>query len=337
MSVEQHAGQVAACHPPVEGPVLDGRLVEAAAREDRRPNVSGDLPTMLQAGPMFRRAVVGYDRFQVDTYVQWAEDELVTADREREHLVARCLDLQTRLEESRELLSHSAGGGEFLQVSRRIGSLLAAAADEAESMRADAAAGHSAAMAEAGQTIARAEQLLAEADADAERVRTEAVNEAAGTLTEAGRVAAEAAHQAEALRAAARAEAESRLQSVQLIEERAVEQAEQIRVRAVDEAAAALLQARDEVVRMLGTGREIRRRADAEAAATRQRLEQDAMTRTASLRAEVAALERRRALLRAEVSRLADRASELAGDPLDGPLHRFLENLRWRSRSLRPH
>jgi cell division septum initiation protein DivIVA len=292
---------------------------------------------MLQAGPMFRRAVVGYDRFQVDTYVQWAEDELVTADREREHLVARCLELQTRLEESRELLSHSAGGGEFLQVSRRIGSLLAAAADEAESMRAEAAAGRSAALAEAGQTIARAEQLLADAAADAERVRTEAVNEAAGTLTEAGRVAAEAAHRAEALRAEARAEAESRLQSVALIEERAVEQAEQIRVRAVDEAAAALLQARDEVVRMLGTGREIRRRADAEAAATRQRLEQDALTRTASLRAEVAALERRRALLRAEVSRLADRASDLAGSPLDGPLHRFLETLRWRSRTLRPH
>jgi len=88
---------------------------------------------------------------------------------------------------------------------------------------------------------------------------------------------------------------------------------------------------------MLGTGREERRRADAAAAATRQRLEQEAMTRSASLRAEVAALERRRALLRSEVSRLAARASDLAGGPLDGPVHRFLETLRWRSRTLRPH
>ncbi|MFL6094914.1 MAG: hypothetical protein ACJ71Y_05650 [Blastococcus sp.] len=341
MSVEPHTGEVAVCRPPadegvVDGGVLDGGLLNDGAREDRRPNVSGDLPTMLQAGPMFRRAVVGYDRFQVDTYVQWAEDELVTADRERERLLARCLDLQSRLEESRELLSHSAGGGEFLQVSRRIGSLLAAAADEAESMRADAAAGRSAALAEAGQTIARAEQLLADATAEAERVRTEAAAEAAGTLAEARRVAAEADHRAEALRTEARAEAESRLQSVQVIEQRAAEQAEQIRLQAVDAAAAALLQARDEVVRMLGTGREVRRRADATAAATRQRLEQEAMTRSASLRAEVAALERRRALLRAEVGRLADRVSEVAGSPLDGPLPRFLETLRWRSRSLRP-
>ena len=37
---------------------------------------------------MFGRAVAGYDRFQVDTYVRWAEDELATADREREHLMA---------------------------------------------------------------------------------------------------------------------------------------------------------------------------------------------------------------------------------------------------------
>ena len=89
---------------------------------------------------MFRRAVVGYDRFQVDTYVRWAEDELATADREREHLVARVVRTQADLEESRQLLSHSAAGGEFLQVSRRIGALLATAADEAEGLRADAEA-----------------------------------------------------------------------------------------------------------------------------------------------------------------------------------------------------
>src|SRR4051812_33831132 len=234
MSVELQSGEVAVCRSPADGSVRGGRILDDGARENRRPNVSGDLPSVLQAAPMFRRALLGYDRFQVDTYVQWAEEELATGDHERERLVARYLDLQGTLEETRELLSHSAGGGEFLQVSRRIGSLLAAAADEAEGMRADAAAGRSAAMAEARQTIARAEELLADAAADAERVRTEAVNEAAGTLTEARRVKAEADAQAAALRAEARAEAESRLQSVQVIEQRAVEQAEQLRHRAAD-------------------------------------------------------------------------------------------------------
>ena len=97
-------------------------------RKRERPNVSGDLPTVLQAAPMFRRVVVGYDRFQVDTYVRWAEDELAAADREHEHLVARHLETRAELEEALELLSHSSGGGEFLQLSRRIGTMLAAAA-----------------------------------------------------------------------------------------------------------------------------------------------------------------------------------------------------------------
>jgi hypothetical protein len=330
MSVELHTGEVVACCPPADEGVLDGR-----AREDGRPNVSGDLPTVLQAAPMFRRAVVGYDRFQVDTYVQWAEDELATADREREHLVTRYVELQGRLEETRQLLSHSAAGGEFLDVSRRIGSLLATAADEAERLHADAEADRSVASAQLEQTFAQAERLLAEASTEAERVITDAATQAAVTLAEARRVATEAATQAGALRAEARAEADSRLQSVQVIEQHAAERAEQIRLQAVEAAAAALLQARDEVVRMLSTGREQRRRADAEAAATRERLEQAAMTRSAALRADVAALERRRALLRAEVERLAARATDLAGSPLDGPLHRFLETLRWRSRSLR--
>src|SRR3954447_19266506 len=103
MSVEPHSGEVAGSP--------DDR-----AREDRRPHVSGDLPTVFRAAPMFRRAVAGYDRFQVDTYVQWAEDELATAEREREHLVARHLDTRAALEEARQLLSHSSGGQEFLRL-----------------------------------------------------------------------------------------------------------------------------------------------------------------------------------------------------------------------------
>jgi hypothetical protein len=46
----------------------------ARVRLDReRPNVSGVLPTIFAAAPVFRGALLGYDRFQVDSYVQWAE------------------------------------------------------------------------------------------------------------------------------------------------------------------------------------------------------------------------------------------------------------------------
>lgn len=330
MSVELQTGEAATCPSPEDQAVFLGN-----PRDDRRPHVSGDLPTVLQAAPMFRRAVVGYDRFQVDTYVDWAEDELSTADREREHLVGRLHRLQTELDESRRLLSHSGAGGEYLQVSSRIGSLLAAAADEAESLHADAEADRRTASAQLEQTFAHVDHLLAEAATEADRLVAEAATAAAGTVAEARRLAAEAEHQAEQVRRAARTEAETRLQSVQLTERRAAEQAEQLRQEAVDAASAALLRARDEVVSMLTRGREQRRRADAEAAATRARLEQEAMTRSASLRGEVAALERRRALLRAEVRRLTDAAAEVAGRPAESHLSRFLESLHWRSRSLR--
>src|SRR3954447_4221191 len=120
----------------------------------QRPNVSGDLPTVLEAAPMFRRTVAGYDRFQVDTYVRWAEDELATASREREHLMAAHLRTRAALDEANELLTHSAGGGELLQASRRIGSMLATAADEAADMHAEAQAARTAAEAEAERLVA---------------------------------------------------------------------------------------------------------------------------------------------------------------------------------------
>jgi len=305
------------------------------AREARRPNLAGDLPSMLDAAPMFRREIAGYDRFQVDTYVQWAEDELATADREREHLLARHLRTQAALEETRKLLPHSSSAGEFLKVSTRIGSLLAAAADEAEGLRADAEADRAAASARAEQATAEAERLLADAGAEAQRLLADAAADAARAGESARRVVAEAASAAEQVRCAALSEADNRLRSVQQLERRAAEQADRTRRQATDEAAAALLHARDEVVRLLATGREQRRRADAEAAAGRERLEQEVMARTASLRAEVAALERRRTMLRAEVRRLTDAAAARAAVRIDGPLARGLEALRWRSRSLR--
>jgi hypothetical protein len=328
MSTELQTGEAKAC-PSLQNPDAPdggGRYL---------PNLSGDLPGVLQARPMFRRAVVGYDRFQVDTYVQWAEDELAAADREREHLLARQLRTQAALEETQQLLPHTSAAAEFLQVSRRIGSLLAAATDEAESLRADAEADRAAACAQAEQTAADAERLLADATAEAARMAAEAAGDAARTLAEARATEAAADLEAERMLRTARAEADSRLQSVLILEIRAAEQTEQVRRQAADDAAAALLHARDEVVRMLATGREQRLRADAEAAAARERLERDALARTASLRAEVTALERRRTTLRAEVRRLADAATERAAGRLDGPLPRFLDALHWRSRSLR--
>jgi len=305
------------------------------AREARRPNVSGDLPSMLEAPPMFRRSVVGYDPFQVDTYVRWAEDELAAADREREHLIARQVRTQAALEETRRLLPHSSTAGEFLQVSRRIGSLLAGAADEAESLRAAAEADRVAAAAQARQTAAEAERRLAVAEAEAGRVRAEAAAAAARAADEARRVAAAAAADAGQVRLTAEAAAHARLQQVHQLELRAAEQADALRRQATDEAAAALLQARAEVVHMLATGREQRRRADAEAAAELARREQEAINRSAQLRAEVAALERRRTVLRGEVRRLSATAADRANARLQRPLPRVLDALHWRSRSLR--
>ncbi|SFT88929.1 hypothetical protein SAMN05660657_03724 [Geodermatophilus amargosae] len=260
----------------------------------RRPDVSGDLPTVLEAAPAFRRVVAGYDRFQVDTYVRWAEDELATADREREHLLTRHLRTRADLEDAQRLLAHSCGGAESLRLSSRIGSVLAVAADEAEGLRAEAEADRTAAAAEAARTVARAEQVLAGAEDRAGQLLADAAARLAESTAGAERVVADA-----------RAAADALLEEARLVEQRAAEHAGRIRQRARDDADVARLQARDEVLRVMETGRDERRRADDEAAAARERLDRDAGTRRAALLADVAALEGRRAALAAEVDRLA--------------------------------
>lgn len=319
MSVELHTDDGAA------GPSSAHETAVAAASPDlRRPKVSGDLPTIFQAAPMFRRAVAGYDRFQVDTYVRWAEDELTLAAREREHLLARHLRTRAALEESRRLLSHSSGGREFLQVSPRLASMLAAAADQADSMRTEA------------------DSMRAEAEAEARRL----VADAAAAAEEMTAAAARIVDDAEQQGREARAEAEARLAKVRAIEQRATEHAGQVRQQAeaeasalrrqaADELSVARLQARAEIVAMLADGREERRRADAAATATRERLHRDTATRSAALLAEVTALERRRALLRAE---MAGPAVPLAGPDEDRPgahVRRLVERLGRRAHVLR--
>jgi cell division septum initiation protein DivIVA len=299
--------------------------------DERRPGVPGGLSTVLDAAPMFRRTLAGYDRFQVDTYVRWAEDEIAVAAREREHLIDQHLRTRAELEEARRMLGHSIAGGEFVRASSRIGSLLAAAADEAESIRAEAETERTAAFARAEQTIAHAHHVLADAEAEAHRMVAEAATVAEEMTTRAGRIVAEA----EQTGREAYAEAEARLEKVHLVELRAGEQADRIRQEARAEASAARLQARDEIVRMLGTAQQERRRADAEAAAIRERLDRDAALRAAALRAEVAALEHRRSFLGAEVEVPAERVTGAPGDRLPLSVPGVLARLGSRTRSLR--
>ena len=325
MSVELHAGGEADRSPDDLGVVL-------GEPEDReRPNVSGDLPAVFEAVPMFRRAALGYDRFQVDTYVRWAEEELSTADRERRHLESRHLATRAALDEARELLSHSSSGGEFLQLSRRLGSMLATAADEAESMHAQAEADRAAALAEAQRTVADAEQALAEARAEAGRIVTEA-----GSAAE--QVRAHAEHlvdEAERALEAAHAEIAVRLAEVAAAEVRAAEDAALLLQRAADDAEAARLQARGELVSMLATAREERRRADAAAAATREGRDREAAARYVALVAEVESLEHRRDVLRAEIDLLSGPVPRKRRPRLDVSVRRFLHRHHLRPRSLR--
>jgi hypothetical protein len=240
-----------------------------------RPNLSGDLRRTLTHDPVFRRSVVGgYDRFQVDAYVQWAEDELASAGRQRAELVGHLARTRAELDEARGLLARSPAGAEFLRLSRRIGVLLATAADQADALRADGEAEHAAAAVRAhklvDEAVAEAERVIAEAAEEGRRLVAEANAEAERVTAEAGLLLAEA----ELAEREAREEAAARLAKARAVEQRAVQDAE-----------AARRSARADVVRILEAGREQRRRSDDEAAARR-----------AAVLAQIGELERRRSL-----------------------------------------
>jgi hypothetical protein len=313
-------------HGAARPPSLAEALLAPDAADRSRPNVSGDISGVLQAAPMFRRAVLGYDRFQVDTYVRWAEDELVAADREREHLEARHLQTRADLVAAQELLRHSAGGAEMLRMSQRAGAVLAAAADEAAGIRTQAEAHRSAAAAEANRKLGYARWRIAYAETKAARV----LADAAARMTEAAAAARRLVAAAEQTRAEAQTAAEERLAEVRLVEQRAVEDAALVRRRAADDVAAARVQARGEIVTMLDAARDQRRRADAEAAATRERQAREAAARYAALVAEVTVLEHRRAALRAELDLRARPAVGSTGRDLDRHVSQLLGKLRRR-------
>lgn len=197
--------------------MADQDPVPTTGVEDRRPNLTGDLETVLASGPVFRSHLRGYDRLQVDDYVRWAESELAGARREIEDLAGRYGSALAELKLSGELLALSPEGRELQRTSERIGEMLRLAADEAAEMRAAAAERADVllrdARAEADERLRAVRETEEAATAAAERLREEAAaarSEAETALrearAEASRVLAGSAAQRDAMLAAATAE-----------------------------------------------------------------------------------------------------------------------------------
>jgi colicin import membrane protein len=178
--------------PPADGPIPP----------PRRPNLRGDLDSVLEFLPCFRGALRGYDRWQVDSYVSWAERELRAARRSADEMAARFGACSAELERTRRQLERSEDGRDVLRVSDRMAQVLELAADEAAALTAAGAA-------EADELVDRARTYAA---AMLQRAR-EAEDAAAAATEAAARVRAEAADllehartQAAELRASAVAE-----------------------------------------------------------------------------------------------------------------------------------
>jgi colicin import membrane protein len=214
--------------PENPGPELAVRDVVPAPR---RPNLRGDLDSVLDFLPCFRGALRGYERSQVDSYVSWAERELRAARRSADEMAARFGACSVELHQARQELARSDAGRDVRQVSERVGQIFELAAEEAaeivaagsaeaEGLVADARAysaamlAHarevteaSAALAEqAARTRAAAVDALQAAEVDAEDLRVAAA-------AERGRLTAEAAEERARLdreSAASRAEAEEK-------------------------------------------------------------------------------------------------------------------------------
>jgi cell division septum initiation protein DivIVA len=95
------------------------------------PALSGDLPTVMDAGPAFATAMRGYDRLQVDNYVGWAENELRAAQRVITELVDRLGANEGELHRARQLVAQSARDRDLVRLSDRVADLLRLAAQEA--------------------------------------------------------------------------------------------------------------------------------------------------------------------------------------------------------------
>jgi hypothetical protein len=96
----------------------------------RRPNLAGDLDQVLDHRPLFRLRRRGYDRFQVDNYVAWAESEVDAAHRQCDHLLERYGACMVELTSVRQAPVATPTGA----VSRRLGEMLRLASQEADTV-----------------------------------------------------------------------------------------------------------------------------------------------------------------------------------------------------------
>jgi cell division septum initiation protein DivIVA len=134
------------------------------------PASSGELDALLAPRPVFRAALRGYDRLQVDNYVARAETELLAVRRANDDLLTRYGACSAELEISRRLLACSPAGREQVRTSERVGEILRLAADEAarltEAGAADADRIRGVARAEADALLRRAREVRDGAVAD---------------------------------------------------------------------------------------------------------------------------------------------------------------------------
>jgi colicin import membrane protein len=216
----------------------------------RRPNLNGDLDSVLEFLPSFRGSLHGYDRSQVDSYVSWAEQELHAARRSADEMAARFAACSVELDRVRGELARAEAGRQAQEVSDRLRRILELAGEEAAALTAAAAAEADGVVADAREYAAAMLRHAQEVE-DAARAEQE---EAAATRDEASAVLAAARAEAEELRAAAvreqagiAAEAEATRQRLDresatrraAAEERARRQREQEAVAAAEVVAAA--------------------------------------------------------------------------------------------------
>jgi cell division septum initiation protein DivIVA len=265
-----------------------------------RPNLSGDLDTMLVTTPVFRRRLLGYDTLQVDNYVAWVEAELLTARRETDDVVDRYSRCWAELQVLRQAAGHSPAGREMAHLSERIGTMLELAADEAAALTAAAAA-------EADAQRQKAREITERAVADADRLRL-----AAGAdRSEAAEVRDQALAHVAALSAQAREERErldeAAAQARARLDAEAAERRERLDRAAAEQRDRAAAEVAERIRQQEERSRQEREAAEA---AARERL--------AGLGAEIAELERRRDLARDCLVRMSDQVNEAVAALAEG-------------------
>jgi hypothetical protein len=184
-----------------------GAAEPGALPELRRPE-AGVLDQLLDRRPMFRRRHRGYDRFQVDNYVAWAEAELDAVRRQCDYLLSRYGACTAELEIVRRTPRTprpsvtgpvSARLGEMLRVaSEEAEAITSAGIDEAERIVTDA---RLEAEARLGKVTAIREAALAAGEELRARARREADELLRGAAAQRDAAAADAAAELSAVRA----------------------------------------------------------------------------------------------------------------------------------------